>query len=370
MQPASSMFEALAHSERSRLRLTRALRASTAFGRGVLVLAVCLVLMPATANAATTYIDGISDQSLPAWNGSFADSSFASFFRVSWVGQIALARYVVQWNAMAEASNGANAHGDYRERFEAWLQDVRSLGLAPVLALTSYNDAYPDAAGEYRRELERLIGQADQVQAPVSYVEAWNEPNNQGDEPPAKAGEIANWARTVCEHSGCQLIAGDFEDARSLPGYEHAYISALSFSPAIWGIHPYRAVKAHSDVSVLSFEQVLPDHGADAQIWFTEIGAYYCAHGQMRGEAQQAADASYLVDDLIPAVAPTHVFYYGFMAGADTEVPCAAGTASDSELYRASGEPRAAAGVVFAGLARPLELAASLGDGLVPFGSG
>src|ERR1700678_1184160 len=105
------MFEALAHAERSRLTLTRALRASSALGRGVLVLviAACLALSPATARAGTSYVDGISDQSLPVWNGSFADSSFASFFRASGVGQVAFARYVVQWDAMAEASDGANA---------------------------------------------------------------------------------------------------------------------------------------------------------------------------------------------------------------------------------------------------------------------
>jgi hypothetical protein len=363
------MFEALAHAERSRLALTRALRASSALGRGVLVLVLvaCLALSPATAQAGTSYVDGISDQSLPVWNGSFADSSFASFFRASWVGQVAFARYVVQWDAMAEASDGANANGDYRERFEAWLQDVRSLGLAPVLALTSYNGAYPDTSGEYQRELERLVGQADRLEAPVGYVEAWNEPNNQGNEPAARAAEIADWAQPVCSQRGCLLIAGDFEDSPSLPSYERAYINMLSFSPAIWGVHPYRSVRAHNDAAVLSFEQALPDHGADTQVWFTEIGAYYCAHGQVLGEAQQASDASYLVNGLIPAIAPTHVFYYGFMAGGNTEVPCATGRDSDSELYRASGEPRAAAGVVFAGPDRPLQLEASLTSGLMPF---
>jgi hypothetical protein len=324
-------------------------------------------LIPASAQAATTHVDGISDQSLPAWNGSFADSSFASFFRANWGEQIAFARYVVQWNTMAEASSGANPDGDYRERFEAWLEDVRGLGLTPVLALTSYNGVYPSAPGEYQRELEQLLTQADRLQAPVAYVEAWNEPNNQGNEPAARAGEIADWADAVCDQRACQLIAGDFEDAPSLPSYEHEYIGALSFSPAIWGIHPYRSVKAHSDVPVVRFEQALPDHGADTQLWFTEIGAYYCLNGQVLGEAEQASDASYLVDNLIPAIAPTHVFYYGFMAGGDREVPCAARGASDSELYRASGQPRAAAGVVFAGPDRALELEASLASGLQPF---
>ncbi len=366
-KPGFSMFETLAHTERSRLPPIQTPRARIAPRRGLLVLVVCLALIPASAQAATTHVDGISDQSLPAWNGSFADSSFASFFRTSWVGQIAFARYVVQWNTMAEASSGANPDGDYRERFEAWLEDVRALGLTPVLALTSYNGVYPSAAGEYQRELEQLLTQADGLQAPVAYVEAWNEPNNQGNEPAATAGEIADWADAVCDQRACQLIAGDFEDAPSLPSYEHEYIGALSFSPRIWGIHPYRSVKAHSDVPVLRFEQALPDHGADTQLWFTEIGAYYCLNGQVLGEAEQASDASYLVNDLIPATAPTHVFYYGFMAGGEEEVPCAARGASDSELYRAPGQPRTAAGVVFAGPDRALELEASLASGLQPF---
>jgi hypothetical protein len=361
------MFEALAHIQRSRLASTQAPRAWIALARGLLALAVCLAVMAARAEAGTSYVDGISDQSLPAWDGSFADSPFASFFRASWVGQIAFARYVVQWNAMAEASNGANADGDYRERFEAWLEDVRGLGLTPVLGLTSYNGVYPEAPGEYQRELGQLVGAAARLAAPVDYVEAWNEPNNQGNEPATKAGEIANWAHDACDQRGCQLIVGDFEDSPSLPGYEQAYLSALSFSPVIWGIHPYRSVAAHNDAAVLRFVHALPDEGADAQVWFTEIGANYCADGQVLGEAQQASDASYLIGELIPALAPTHVFYYGFKAAGDTEVPCTAAGSFDSELYRASGEPRAAAGVLFAGPDRALELEASLANGLQPF---
>jgi hypothetical protein len=352
---------------RSTATLVKAARARSSAAVGLVVLLLSLLAGAATAHAGTPYVDGISDQSLPVWNGSFTTSAFARSFRTSWVGQIAFARYALQWNAMAEASAGANADGDYRERFEAWLEDVRSLGLKPVIALTSYTGAYPDAGVEYQQGLEELLGAADRYDAPVGYVEAWNEPNNQGDEPAGRAGEIANWANAVCMHLGCQVIAGDFEDSPSLAAYQQAYISALQFSPLIWGIHPYRSVKAHSDEAIVRFEQALPDHGARAQIWFTEVGAYYCAHRQVLGEAQQAADASYLLDTLIPAIAPAHVFYYGFMAGDDAEVPCSTGAGEDSELYRASGAPRAAASVIFAGPDRPLELSAGLSGGLAPF---
>ena len=54
-----------------------------ALGLCVAVLAVGLLAGSATARAATRYVDGISDQSLPVWDGSFSDSSFARFFRAA-----------------------------------------------------------------------------------------------------------------------------------------------------------------------------------------------------------------------------------------------------------------------------------------------
>jgi hypothetical protein len=320
------------------------------------VLRACLVALAAgmlaagaSARAATTHIDGISDQSLPAWDGSFAESPFARSFRATWLRQLSLARYVLQWNAMGEASRGPRAHGDYRERFEAWLRDIRSLGLVPVVALSSYTRTYPGSAREYEQGLEATVDEAARAGEPIAYVEAWNEPNDQGSESARKAGEIANWANSTCERRGCQVIAGDFIDSSSAVAYEQEYVSVLGFSPGIWGIHPYQSVKAHSDVAVLEIEQALPNHGEGAQIWFTEIGAYYCAHGQLRGEAQQAGDASYLINVLIPAVAPAHVFYYGFMAGDRAQLSCAASGDFDSELYSAAHVARSAAGILLAG---------------------
>lgn len=335
-----------------------------------LALTAALLHGAPTASAATRYVDGISDQSLPAWDSSLSNDPFASLFATTWVGQITLARYVVQWNAMAQASGGPNADGDYRERFEAWLVDVRSLGLAPVVALTSYTGIRPDSTGEYQPRLEQLLGYAARLGEPIGYVEAWNEPNNQGDEPAGKAGEIANWANPVCERLRCQVLAGDLEDTPSVTTYERAYIHALGFAPAIWGIHPYYSVKAHDDATILRFEQALPNHGAGAQLWFTEIGAYYCTRGEVLGEARQAADASYLVDTLIPAIAPAHVFYYGLMAAHRTEAPCTVSGGDDSELYRADGQPRAAAGIVLsASGGQPFLPGSDLSDGLLQLAS-
>jgi hypothetical protein len=83
-------------------------------------------------------VDGISDQSMPAWGaqgGALAAALFGA--RGADGSGPALARYVVQWNVLAQPSAGADAHGDYRERFEAWLADARDEGLGELVALTS-----------------------------------------------------------------------------------------------------------------------------------------------------------------------------------------------------------------------------------------
>jgi hypothetical protein len=308
------------------------------------------------AGAEIGHVDGISDQSLPAWDGSFDGGPFTSIFRSLWIGgpraggdRIAFARYVLQWNAIAQASKGADADGDYRERFEAWLEDVRGMGLVPVLALTSYDGVHPDSRAAYRLRLEQVLERAAALHDRIAYVEPWNEPNGQGHEPAVKAAELADTANSVCElGGGCQVVAGDFEDASTLASYERAYVGALTFPARLWGAHPYVSVSSHSDASLRQLKANLPRHGAGDQLWLTEIGALLCRHGQVRGEARQAIDASYLLNTLIPdpAIAPAHVFYYGFLYGHRTKAPCAAGGGDDSELYAPNDQPRAAASVV------------------------
>jgi hypothetical protein len=322
-------------------------------GACLVALIVALGVSCAVAAAGTRYVDGISDQSLPAWDGSFATSPFASFFRARWTPgggrQIAFGRYVVQWNAMGEASNGPNAGGNYRERFEAWLQDAGSLGLTPVVALTSYDHVYPASPEKYRAALEEILARAAAMGHPIAFVEPWNEPNAQGHVSAGLAAALANSANGLCEGlATCRVIAGDFEDRSTALAYEQEYERSLNFSTGLWGIHPYVSVISHSDVNLLRLIAELPAHGVGDEIWFTEIGALYCSHGVVRGEGRQASDASYLLNVLLrdPAVAPAHVFYYGFLFGGHAPAPCSAGGGDDTELYASTDAPRAAASVI------------------------
>jgi hypothetical protein len=319
----------------------------------VLALVVGLGAACAAARAEPGHVDGISDQSLSTWDGSFSTSPFAAFFRAHWAAalmpQITLARYVVQWDAMAEGGADAHRSGNYRQRFEAWLEDARSLGLTPTLALTSYDRVYPGSPGEYRPRLEALLDRAAALGYAIRYVEPWNEPNGQGALDAVTAAGFANSANDVCERARtCRVIAGDFEDRSTAIPYVQAYLRALAFPARIWGIHPYVSVESHTTANLLRLISALPAGPSGREVWFTEVGARYCSRGEVRGEARQAGDASYLVHSLLgdPAVAPAHAFYYGFLFGYRAQAPCAAGVGEDSELYASSGAPRAAAQVI------------------------
>jgi hypothetical protein len=329
--------------------------------RAAAVAAACALLIFApAARAADARVDGISDQSLPAWDGAFASSSLAALLARRLAGsppaQIRFARYVVQWDAIAEPSGGPNPHGDYRERFEAWLVDVHALGLTPVVALTSYTTAPPPAAGAYTPMLQALLDRALALGEPLAYVEPWNEPNGQGRAAAATAAGLANAANALCSALGsCEVIAGDFQDTAGAPAYERSYEAALTFAPGAWGVHPYVAVATHDARTLSGIEAALPRRGsgtgaaAGAPLWLTEVGGYYCRRGHVLGAARQAADVAYLLDALARAtpIAPAHVFYYGVLYADGREAPCTGVGGEDTELYGPGDQPRPAALLVF-----------------------
>jgi hypothetical protein len=289
------------------------------------------------------HIDGISDQNLQAW-GPY----FSAFFRDSWVdgvrAPVTLSRYVVQWNVL---SGGYPA---YLAKYEAWYAATSALGLTAELAVTSYDTVLPKSTSEYQEKIEGLLGLK-----PVRYFEAWNEPNKTPFLPPATAAHFTNAAYSLCQREGCTLIAGDLLDSPNMVGYEIDYEKDLSPpNPPNWRIHPYYAVKAQSAAPVTNFRANLPN-SADA-IWFTEIGAYNCVHGEQLGELHQAIEASWLVNMLVPSIEPAHVIYYEYLDG--NPPPCS-GSDADTALYLAGRTrgapdyPRPAANYVFTGRAVP-----------------
>ena len=358
--------------------MRRGTRATVPRARGGLLLAACLValslaLFAESAHAGTASVDGISDQSLPTWDAGFQGSSFAGLFARDWVASshIRYARYVVQWNVMA------GGYSPERSLFEHWLVDVAGMGLTPDLGLTSFDDRYPRYPAQYAMRLGEILERARAMGHPLPYVEAWNEPNNQGHRSAAQAAQLANAAQAVCEGGyGCTVVAGDFEDAPGIAAYEREYERNLDAPPAIWGVHPYRSVEAMSEAPYLSFLSGLPDGGAGARVWITEIAARRCTDygGRLEehGEAGQARRAEWLLDTLMRNDPPEHAFYYDFLLGGYRRPSCGS-EPEDGALYVPTGEPprvedspRAAAEIIWGRARGPCPGAAPDAPG--PFG--
>jgi hypothetical protein len=313
--------------------------------RGVAVgglAALCLGLgVAAPARAGTPYVDGISDQSLPYWDGGFSGSYFAELFRGVWAApsHIALARYVVQWNAMS------GGYARYRAEFESWLEDIGSLDLIPDVALTSYDGIYPSTSAEYLTRLDQLLDQAETSGHPVRYLEPWNEPNNQGAEPAVAAAHFTNTAYAACAAVyGCTVIAGNLEDSPNVASYEDEYRRGLNPVPAIWGVHPYYSVQARSEAPIRRFIEHLPNGGGGDHIWFTEVAVHDCTdfndHFLENGEIGQAERARWLVKTLMHNRKPEHVFYYELLLKNRKQPSCRTEGADDA-LYLPSGDPAA-----------------------------
>lgn len=317
-------------------------------GTRALAIGACLAVLYAScvpaagvARAATAYIDGISDQNIPEWDGAFAGSYFRDLFERNWVrrGHIRLARYALQWDVMSAGPAGS------RVKFENWLGDVGELGLIADVALTSYDGSYPASADDYEARLVEILRRAEGLGEPVRYVEPWNEPNNQGHESPAAAASFADAAQAACAGGyGCAVVAGDLEDAPGAARYEREYEQDLRRVPAIWGVHPYRSVQHMSAAPLSELVRALPDKDS-TELWFTEVAARTCTdyNGELRvnGEDGQAERVRWLLDTLMPLAQPAHVFYYTFLL-ADRRVPvCTPGEPEDEALYVPGGDPSA-----------------------------
>ena len=330
-------------------------------GAAACVLALLGAAGTPTALAGTPYVDGVSDQNLGLWAGSYLDPGgftmpVGNLFTSAWVGvppsHILYARFVTAPDAVAQG-------GLCEQNLTNWYRYVTQLRLVPVIAVWDVaeggcaNNGAPSATA-YATDITQLLGYLDGLGVAVPYIEAWNEPNASG----VSASLAASYwtaADTICQADGCSAIAGDLVDGadqgpqsyspgcapnltyNALALYEDQYVAALGAArPAIWGFHPYGAVNCEQATSVTTFEAHLPN--PPGQLWFTEVGAWECWLGQAtpRGPTQQNADASFLVNTLMsptsPA-APAHVFWYELAAAGYTQ-DCH--KYADSALFEAS----------------------------------
>ena len=238
------------------------------------------------------YVDGISDQNVPYWNGDVWSggppaSPFGRFVAATLVAAagdappLRYARYVVAYDVMCDPAGPAFA--DLR----ALARRHRALGLRPDVAFW-YGDfdgnrcpalpLIPRSPAQYNER--RPVAAFLRAFPAVRTIEPWNEPND-GHRPDVPAATAAAfWLAAPADCASARATpsspATSTTPAATSSGYERRYVAALGGAAALdWGIHPYAPVNHERERRCSSSRPACPTPRAD-RVWYTEIGAFYC----------------------------------------------------------------------------------------------
>ena len=220
----------------------------------ILLPVLCLSALALTAApaAGARVLVGVSDDS-PAM---FSQPSFTSV-------HVAIARYIVDWNAAVMRDH--TALGDAR----AWVRAAQKAHVQPMISF----EADPGSAGNH---VPSISAYTVAIKAfihdfpSVTVYTPWNEPDfiyrSLASNPGLAAGYFNVMARW-CHH--CTIVAGDVyrPASQGLASWVRAYAAHLHNDPVAWALHPYNDIRTHTTSQLQAFESVT--HG---QIWFDEIG--------------------------------------------------------------------------------------------------
>jgi hypothetical protein len=174
--------------------------------------------------------------------------------------------------------------------FNTYLNDAGAYGAVVEVSLDRLGfRARAPRLATYTKDVEAL---AKAAAGRISYLTAWNEPNNRAYLPGfAAAREAGEYFVAANKSFPGEVVAGDFASGVS-PSFLNRYVRALGdVHPAIWAIHPYTdvtnfqyyehahltpsraAAKAAAGSKLLQFARYLSAHGygPSTSIWINEI---------------------------------------------------------------------------------------------------
>jgi hypothetical protein len=314
-----------------------------------------LVAKPATAN--TYYVNGISDNTLPYWDGTNVLSQsyfYANIFQPFWIGQrphkITLSRYVVPWDIILHQNPADQSYMQWTQ-FVQWYNDVKIMGLVPQISFTyTANCLYtvstclespvPQNLAIYEQETQALL-----AAFPASFVEPWNEPNLGQVIAPLFAAQLSDSIYNYCEAPGgpvrCYEIAGNLADSPSNFDSYYQTLKTHQIDPKFWAIHPYSGVNNYNEdpnsfANFQYFLSNLPSPSTD-YLAISEVGARVCNDGIPESPAD-TDQAALFIGYLLTEFAPFEVNYFGYLdKGRYPPAPCP-GTHNgnyDTFLYKA-----------------------------------
>jgi hypothetical protein len=252
--------------------------------RTAAAIAAALLLGTGTAHAGTA-VNGISDQRVGNPNpddGGWTQSVHQAADSVR--SQLRYARYQVQWDVALLASTHPEV-----QKLHNWLVRAQQHDMRPLISFMPRGIGSGDqpSPSEYAAAVAQFRLNWPQV---LDFT-AWNEPNHPGFSVSALVAALyLRELMGVCS-GACTVAAGDFSgNANATHTYWSEYrghVDNLGLRPAVWAYHPYEAINDVSAVQTRGIADFISIIGADKEIWFTEVGAYYCQDQTYRGPEEQ-----------------------------------------------------------------------------------
>jgi hypothetical protein len=266
-------------------------------------LAVLSVGALAAQSSTAATITGFSDQEIGRSDPAVGEWSTTVRAWADQLPQVTQARYNVAWDvALQPPTNRAVVD------LVNWLNATAARGMRPLISFMPSGGATPSVA-DYTLALQHFRIQWPQV----TEFTAWNEPDHSGEThlPEATAVDFLRAATSICG-SSCTVAAGDFAGGDA--GYVTTYYGLLgTLRPSAWAYHPYGPVNDDGTNRFARLDAFLGTIGSDKDVWFTEVGAYFCRDNRLYGAASQNAAAGRLRDllaDPVRARQVSRVYYY------------------------------------------------------------
>lgn len=269
-----------------------------------LAVAFC-ALSAGSAHAAS--ITGFADQQIGRGDPAAGEWSTVPRAWADNLPQVNQARYNVAWDVALQPATNRDVVD-----LVNWLNATAARGMRPLISFMP-RGAAPPSVSDYTLAMQNFRIQWPQV----TEFTPWNEPNHPSTSISATtAVDYLGALTTVCGGS-CTVAAGDFAGDRTPGAYYSNYKSladARGIRPAIWAYHPYEVVNSGTASNRFDgLSSFLSTIGTDKQVWFTEVGAYFCVGGTLSGPDAQNAAAQRLRDliaDPVYAAQVRRVYYY------------------------------------------------------------
>jgi len=282
-----------------------------------------LALLGSGAAQATSPVTGLSDQRMARFDGNLGEwTPTVQRYATNAASQIKQARYQVRWDvALLPTTDRAVVELD------AWLRAAQTRGYRPLITFM------PSARGDQpsRAAYQAAVAQFRINWPQVTEFTPWNEPNHSDFSVPASSAVDYLQALLAVCGSSCTVAAGDFSGSRTEHTYYRDYkglVDARGLAPRVWAYHPYEVVNNGTASDRFDGLRAFLALTGSADVWFTEVGAYYCQGGTYYGPSAQN-DAALRLRALISS--PSHaaynrrlkrVYYYHFSGDWHPGGPC------------------------------------------------